>query len=410
MAERVVITGLGCVTPLGVLPEFWEGLTAGRSGIGALTAIDAAPYETRIAGQVRDFDPHQFMGRREAASMSRCVQFGVAAGKMALEHAGLVPDGIERERVGIYLGTSIGPLGHAMEQHAVFLEKGIARVHPMAPAQNYPGVLASELAILLGLNGPAITISTACTSGADAVGLALAQIRAGVVDVALAGGSEAPIFPMLFASFDRLGLMSRKNENPAAACRPFDLGRDGFALSEGAAVCVLESETYARSRGASLLAELAGFGASCDAYHHLQQDPSGRQAARAIESALRDAGAGVEDIGYISAHGTGTRANDTFETAVIKQVFGKRAYDVPMSSIKSMCGHLMGACGALELVACVKTLTDGVVPPTANLAMPDPDCDLDYVPNNARAASIGTILSNTFGFGSRNAALVVRAF
>ncbi len=409
MPDRIVVTGLGCVTPLGTLGELWDALSTGRSGIGPLTAFDAGPYSTKVAGQVREFDPLRFMSRREASATSRCVQFAVAAGTMALENAGIVPQAMDRERIGIYLGTSIGPLGHALEQHAVFLEKGIARVHPMAPAQNYPGVIASELAILLGINGPAITVSTACTSGADAIGFALAQIRAGVVDIALAGASEAPIFPMLFASFDRLGLMSRREGSPSGACRPFDVARDGFVLSEGGAVCVLERESSARRRGAAMFAELAGFGASCDAHHHLHQDPSGKQAARAIRSALSDASIAPDAIGYISAHGTGTRANDPIETAVIKHIFGQRAYDIPVSSIKSMTGHLMGACGALELLACVKTLTDGILPPTLNLTTPDSACDLDYIPNVPRQARVRAVLSNTFGFGSRNAALVLQA-
>ncbi len=277
------------------------------------------------------------------------------------------------------------------------------------PAQNYPGSIAAEIAILLGIRGPVMTVSTACTSGADAIGLALAQIRAGTVDAALAGASEAPLFPLLFASFDRLNVMSRWSGPPAAASRPFSADRDGFVLSEGAAVCMLESEKSARKRGATILAELAGFAATCDGYHHLLQLPSGEEAARAIRLALADAGAAVSDVDYVSAHGTGTRPNDPLETAVVKEVFGERAGRIPVTSIKSMTGHLMGACGALELIAGVETLLHQTVPPTINLDVADPACDLDYVPNSARRMPVRTLVSNTFGFGSRNAVLVLRA-
>jgi 3-oxoacyl-[acyl-carrier-protein] synthase II len=409
VADRVLITGLGCVSPLGTLEGFWSELIAAHSGIGPLTAFDAGAYRTRIAGQIAGFEPLAYMPAREAHATSRCTQLAVAAASMALADAGVEVGRIDPERTGIYLGTSIGPLAHAIEQHAVFLERGIARVHPLAPAQNYPGAAASEIAILLGIRGPVMTISTACTSGADAIGLALSQLRAGVLDAALVGASEAPLFPLLFAAFDRLALMSRWAGDPARACRPFAADRDGIVLSEGAAVLLLETERAAAARGARALAELAGFGATCDAYHQLQQLPSGEEAARAIRLALGDARASVDEIDYISAHGTGTPANDPLETTAVKQVFGERAHAIPISSIKSMTGHLMGACGALELIACVKSLVDGVLPPTINLESRDPACDLDYVPNEARRASVRTVLSNTFGFGSRNAALVVRA-
>lgn len=408
MTERVVITGLGCVSPLGGVDETWQGLVQGRSGIGPLDVFDARPFQTRVSGQVRDFDPLRYMPQREVNASSRCVQFAVAAARMAVADAELEVERADRTRIGVYLGTSIGPLALALQQYAAFMEKGIGRVHPMAPAQNYPGVVASEIAILFGIKGPAITVSTACTSGADAIGLALSQIRSGAVDAAIAGASEAPLFPVLFASFDRLGLMSRREGPPAGASRPFSADRDGFVLSEGAAVCVLERESAAQKRGASILAELGGFGATCDGYHPLRQLPSGEEAARAVQLALCDAGAAIDEVDYISAHGTGTRPNDQIETSVIKQVFGQRARAIPVSSIKSMTGHLMGACGALELIACVKTLGDGIIPPTINLETADPFCDLDYVPNEARPARVRTVVSNTFGFGSRNAVLVLR--
>ncbi|MBI3770245.1 MAG: beta-ketoacyl-[acyl-carrier-protein] synthase family protein [Deltaproteobacteria bacterium] len=407
--DRIVVTGVGCVSPLGTLEELWSGLVEGRSGVGFITAFASEPYKTRIAGQVTGFDPLAFMPQREVNATARCVQFGVAAARMAATHGGLDFSRIDPRRIGVYMGTSIGPLALAVEQHTVCLEKGISRVHPMAPAQNHTGVLASEISILLGIKGPSMTIASACTSGADALGIAMSQIRSGVIDVAIAGASEAPLFPTLFAAFDRLALMSRRPGDPCAACRPFSLARDGIVLSEGAGVCVLESEQHARSRKALMLAELAGFGATSDAYHHFQQRPEGEEAARAIEVALMDAKAVPDDVDYVSAHGTGTLSNDAIETIVIKRALGSRASTVPVSSIKSMTGHLMGACAALEAVACVKTLQDQIVPPTINLHERDPACDLDYVPNEARRVRMRTIVSNSFGFGSRNAALVFRS-
>jgi 3-oxoacyl-[acyl-carrier-protein] synthase II len=407
--ERAIVTGLGCITPLGVLDETWAGLIEGRSGIDVLTAFDARPYRTRVAGQIRNFRPLDFMPAKEVNATSRCVQFAVAAARMAIEHSRLDLPSVDPRRIGVYIGTSIGPLDLAIAQHAICLEKGMARVHPMAPAYNHPGVLASEIAILVGIRGPAITIASACTSGADALALALCQIRAGVVDIAIAGASEAPLFPTLFAAFDRLALMSRREGNPAAACRPFSLDREGIVLSEGAGMCVLEAENFARRRGACLIAELAGAGATSDAYHHFQQRPDGEEAARAIEIALADARVSPNDVDYISAHGTGTPGNDAIETIVIKRVFGARAHAIPVSSIKSMTGHSMGACAGVEAVACAKTICEGVIPPTINLEVADPACDLDFVPNVARCAVSNVVLSNSFGFGSRNAALVFKA-
>lgn len=327
---------------------------------------------------------------------------------MAVEDAGLRLTRTESERTGVYIGTSIGPLALAMDQHALFLEKGIGRVHPMAPAQNYPGVVASYVATAMGLRGPAITVSTACTSGADAFGFAMSQVQSGVIDRAVVGASEAPLFPVLFASFDRLGLMSRWQGDPARACRPFAKDRDGIVLSEGAAMCIVEGEDAARSRGARVYAEIAGFGATCDAYHPLQQLPGGEEAARAIRLALEGGSTSAEEIDYVSAHGTGTPQNDRIETIAVKAALGEWSASVPMSSIKSMTGHLMGASGALEVVAAVKSLTDGVIPPTINLDCPDSECDLDYVPNINRPARLRAILSNTFGFGSRNASLLLK--
>lgn len=408
-SHRVLVTGLGCVSPHGDLEALWAGLRQGRSAIREVTAFDARAFHSRLAGEARDFDPARYMPARIVSASSRCVQLAVAAGRMAVEHAALDLGSVDVRRIGIYLGTSIGPLGYAMQQYGTFLEKGIERVHPMAPAQNYPGVIASELAIQLGIRGPAMTISTACTSGADAIGLALSQVRAGVVDIAIAGASEAPLFPALYASFDRLGLMSRRDGEPSAACRPFAKDRDGFVLSEGAAMCVLESARSSDARSAPPLAELAGFAATSDAHHHFHQLPSGEEAVRAMRDALRDARMDLAEVDYVCAHGTATPANDPIETRVIKMTFGSRSAMLPVSAIKSMIGHTMGASGAFGVIACVKALQSHLVPPTINLHKRDPECDLDYVANEARHLALRGAIANTFGFGSRNAVLVVRA-
>jgi 3-oxoacyl-(acyl-carrier-protein) synthase len=407
--RQVIVTGMGCVSPHGELDALWAGLREGRSAIRTLSTFDPAGFHCRVAGEALAFDPLAYLPERIVSASSRCVQLAVAAGGMAIANAGLDFGRTDPRRVGIYLGTSIGPLGYAMQQYGTFVDKGIERVHPMAPAQNYPGVIASELAIQFGIRGPAMTVSTACTSGADALGLALSQLRAGVVDVAIAGASEAPLFPALYASFDRLGLMSRWQGDPAEACRPFDKNRDGIVLSEGAAVCVLETRASAEARSATMLAELAGFGATSDAYHHFHQLPSGEEAVRAMREAMKDAGVDPADVDYVNAHGTATPANDPIETRVIKATFGSRAARLPVSAIKSMIGHTMGASGAFGLLASVKSINEGILVPTINLHEPDPECDLDYVPNEARRARAQIVLSNTFGFGSRNAVLVVKA-
>jgi 3-oxoacyl-[acyl-carrier-protein] synthase II len=405
----VVVTGLGCVSPYGDVDAFWRGLAEGRSAIGPLSLFSSEGFHSRVAGEALAFKPDAFLPARVLKASSRCVQLAVAAGRMAIANAELDLESIDPRRVGIYLGTSIGPLGFALQQYEVFVEKGIERVHPMAPSQNYSGVIASELAIQCGIKGPAMTISTACTSGADAIGLALSQLRAGVVDVAIAGASEAPLFPALFASFDRLGLLSRWQGDPRLACRPFSRDRDGFVLSEGAAICVLERRYDAEARRRHGLAQLAGFSASTDAFHHFQQLPSGEEAMRAMREAMGDAGVTPDDVDYVSAHATATSANDPLETRVIKMTFGDAARRLPVNAIKSMIGHTMGASGAFSLLACVRSLQSGVIPPTINLVERDPECDLDYVANGPRSARLRVVVSNTFGFGSRNAVLVLKA-
>jgi len=372
-----------------------------------LSRFDPAGCGSQVAGEVRDFQPLDFLARREIEAFSPYLHYGVAAARMAWEDAGRPTATVPSDQIGIFLGSAVGAIGRAVHEGIVFAEKGIGRMHPMAPLQ-YPGTLPSEVAIALGIHGPAYAVSTACTAGADAAGLALGQIASGILDGALVGGSDAPLFPALFAGFDRLQVLSRLNAPAAEASRPFSRDRNGFVLSEGAAVLMLEAEEVARGRGARIYAELAGFGATTDAHHHLHPDSTGVQGVRAITSALQQAGITPGDVDYVNAHGTGTFKNDIVETAIMKQVFGEGAYSVPISSSKSMLGHMIGASAAVELVLSVLAIRDGIVPPTINLKEPDPECDLDYVSEGAREMPLDVVLSTSFGFGSRNAALVVR--
>ena len=406
--RRVVITGLGCVSPGGTGHErLWASVTRGTSGIVRIGSFDPSPYGSQVAGEVRDFNPEDFLARREVQAFSRCLHFGVAAARLAWDDADQLRGGAERDRVGVFIGSSVGAIGRNVSDGLAFAEKGIDRVHPMCPLQ-YPGSLPSEVAIALGLRGPAYALSTACTASADAAGLAFAQIAAGTLDTAIVGGAEAPIFPLLFAAFDRLHVVSRLNDPPSRASRPFSRGRDGFVLSEGAAMLVLEAEDIAVHRGARIYAELAGFGATSDAHHHLQPAPDGEQAARAITMALASARLSPDDVDHVNAHGTSTVKNDATETLVLKKVFGPRAHEIPISASKSMLGHMIGASSAIEMIISALTIANGVIPPTINLDDPDPECDLDYVVEGARARSVQTVLSPSFGFGSRNAAVVLR--
>jgi len=406
--RRVVITGLGCVTPCGTGAEqLWSAIVGGRSGIKPVTSFDPSGCGSRVAGEIPDFRPEEFLARREIHAFSRYLHFGVAAARMAWEDARHAASALDPERVGVCIGSAVGATGRIVGETAIFLEKGLDRVHPMFPVQ-YPGCLASEVSIALRLNGPTYTISSACTAGADAAGLGLAQIASGVLDGALVGGSDAPIFPMLFAAFDRLQALSRLNDPPQRASRPFSADRNGFVLSEGAGMVMLEAEEIARARGARVYAELAGFGATSDAFHHLQPAADGTQGARAVTLALARAGLDPDDVDYVNAHGTGTPKNDATETTILKKVFGERAYRLPVSASKSMLGHQIGAAAAVEMIISALALYHGVVPPTINRAAPDPACDLDYVTDGARHVPLSTAVSTSFGFGARNAALVLR--
>ena len=408
--RRVFVTGMGAVTPFGTgVDRMWESLVAGRSGITQLHAFDPSPYGTRVAGQIDDFRAGDFLSQREISGNARCVHFVLASARMAIEDARMRINACDTTRIGVFIGTSVGTAEYLAENHAVFLDKGIRRVHPLFPALSYPGVVATQLSITFGIRGPSMCISSACTSATDAIGMAWMQIRAGVIDRAIVGGTEAPLTPILFASFDRLGVMSRENENPERASRPFAADRDGFVMSEGAGVCILEAEDTAAERGVPALSEVAGYAATSDGFHPFSPMPGGEEGSRAIRTALEQAEVLPEEIDYVNAHAIGSRSNDPIEIDIIHNLFGPRTSKVPVSAVKSMLGHTMGAAGALELITCTRSLQTATIPPTINLGPDEAPGGLDLVPGEARKSKVDIALSPTFGFGSRNAVLVVRS-
>lgn len=407
--RKVVITGMGAITPVGLtVDEFWQGCVEGRSGAGPLTLIDPAGYPTKIACEAQDFDPLNYMDRRQARRMARFSQMAVAAAGMALEDAGLDLENKDTSRIGVLIGNGNGGFPNTDAAVRTIVEKGGMRLDPLYMAKMLPNMAASQIALQFGLRGHNNTVSTACASGTQAMGDAADCLRLARADIMLAGGSEAGISELGLAAFSVMRAISTRNDEPEKASRPFDAQRDGFVCAEGAAVFVMETLEHARRRGASILAEVAGYGASGDAYHLVAPSPDGGGAIRAMREALSDAGVTPDDVDYINAHGTSTPLNDAVETLAIKAVLGERAYRVPVSSTKSMIGHGLGASGAIEAVACVKTLQTGIIHPTINYEFPDPQCDLDYVPNQARTADVRVILKNSFGFGGQNACLVFR--
>jgi 3-oxoacyl-[acyl-carrier-protein] synthase II len=408
---RVVITGMGAITPLGNDVEtFWRNVVAGRSGVGPITLFDASAMKTRIAAEVKGFDPEAWFGRKEARRMDRYAQFALAATQQALQDARLDPAHVDRERVGVILGTGIGGIGALVQGVETLMTRGPDRISPfMVPmmlADTAPGLIA----IAYGFRGPNMAVVTACASGTNAIGEAMHLIRRGDADVVIAGGAEAAILPVAVAAFNVMGAISTRNEEPERASRPFDRTRDGFVMGEGAGILILERLEHARARGARIYAEAVGYGTSADAYHITAPLENGEGAALAMRRALADAGLSPRDIDYINAHGTSTPLNDKSETQAIKAVFGEAAYDVPISSTKSMIGHLLGAAGAVEAIVCIRAITDGVIPPTINYEHPDPECDLDYVPNVARRRPVRTAMSNSFGFGGHNACVIFRRY
>lgn len=405
--RRVLITGLGCVSPLGHdVQTTWKAALAGKSGVGPITLFDASEHETRFAAEVKGFDPLALFGRKEARRLDRYAQFALTAVQEALSQAGLkITEGL-RDRIGVLIGSGVGGIGTLLAQAQVFREKGARRVSPFMVPMMLPDTASSQVAITFGMRGPNLSLSSACATSANAIGEAAQVIRRGAAEVMIAGGAEAAILPLMMAGFNALGALSTRNDSPEAASRPFDKNRDGFVAGEGAAVVVLESEDHARARGASVLGELLGYGVTNDAYHVTAPAESGAGAAACMRLALKQAGLKPEAIDYLNAHGTGTLLNDRSETMAVKTVFGESAYDLLISSTKSMTGHLLGAAGALEAVLCLKALREAILPPTINYATPDPECDLDYVPNQARKKDVRRVMSNSFGFGGHNACLI----
>ena len=408
---KVYVTGIGMITPLGLdAKSTWSAMLKGKSGIAAIQAFDAEGFETTIAGEQTAFDPTLYVDRKQARRLDRFAQFAVAATAQAMEQANLkLDDGsVDPTRVGSVIGSGIGGILTLSEQWGVLHDKGPDRVSPFLVPMMLADMAPGQVSILYGAKGPNYCVVTACSSGADSIGIALDMIRRGDIDIARSGGTEAPICPIAVAGFNACKALSRRNDEPEAASRPFDAERDGFVMGEGAGVLVIESEESVERRGAVPIAELAGYGGSSDANHVTQPAPGGEGAARAMRRALEQAGMAPDDISYVNAHGTGTPMNDSFETAAIKAVFGDEAYKIKISSTKSMTGHLLGAAGGVEAAVTALTVAESAVPPTINLETPDPDCDLDYTPHHSQKGIVKAAMSNNLGFGGHNSSLIFR--
>lgn len=409
--KRVVITGMGVVVPNGIgIDVFWDSLCCGRSGIGKITHFDASSYPSQIAAEVKDFDPLNFMGPKSARRMDKFGQYAVACTRMALDDASLEVTDKNSDRIGIAIGSALGGIPSAEEQHSIFLERGLRRVDPLLAIKIFPGGATSQVSIEFGINGHSNTIGGACAAGTDNIGYALYAIKNELADAMIAGGAEAPIVPLTFGAFCLLGALSKRNGDPTRASRPFDRERDGFVMGEGAGVVVLEALEHALERNVHIYAEVLGYGTTNDAYHMVQPLPTGDQAMRSIQLALRDANIKPSDIDHINAHGSSTPLNDKIETKIIKQIFGEYAYKIPISANKSMIGHALGAAGAIELIASILTIENQFIPPTINHEFPDSECDLDYVPNKGRKSLVNTVLKNSYGFGGKNSAIIIRKF
>lgn len=408
--RRVVITGMGVVSPVGTgLNLFWERLQSGVSGIDRIQKIDVDSYTSKIGGEVKDLDINQYVPPKEQRRMDPFSHYGMAAAEMAVQHADIDFSSLDPERIGVIVGTGIGGLQVLETQYRKFVETGSRKFSPFMIPQMITNIISGLIAIKYGLKGPNFCVTSACATATHSMGESLRLIRAGDADVILAGGTEAPICDLGVGGFCAMRALSTRNDEPQRASRPFDAERDGFVIAEGAGVLVLEEMEHAKKRGATMYGELAGFGATCDAYHMTAPDEEGTGAARGMKLAVQDAGLTTDDVDYINAHGTSTNLNDKCETRAIKKALGEdKARSVMISSTKSMTGHLLGAAGAVEAMACLLAMRDGIVPPTINYENPDPDCDLDYVPNEARKADVSVCLSNSLGFGGHNATLCFR--
>ena len=411
VSKRVVITGLGAITPIGnTLSDYWDGLISGRNGIAPITLFDASRHGCRIAGEVKGFDPHDYMERKEAKRMDRFAQLAVAASKQALADAQFTINDLNAEQVGVMIGTGIGGLKVLEDQQEINLTKGPDRCSPFMIPMMIANMAAGLTAIHTGAKGPNSCPVTACAAGSNAIGDAFRLVQRGYAQAMICGGTEAAVTPLCVAGFVACKAMSSRNDDPAHASRPFDKNRDGFVLGEGAGILILEELEHALSRGAKIYAEIVGYGMTCDAYHITSPVPGGEGAARAIQLALKDGGLTPEQVSYINAHGTSTPMNDSTETAAMKKALGEYAYKVAVSSTKSMTGHLLGGSGGIEGVAAVMAIAHNKVPPTINLENPDPDCDLDYVANKSRDLQVDVALSNSFGFGGHNVTLAFRKY
>ena len=390
--------------------DIWANLIEGRSGIRRISLFDPAGYESQVAGEVPDFDPSAYMDRKDARRADRFTQFAIVAAEEALRQARYEPDRADGTDFAVVVGTAIGGITTLMAEYDTLLAKGPGRVSPFLMPMMLPDMSSGQLSIRLGAKAVNYALVSACASGADSIGEAANIIRRGDAEIAVAGGTEAAITPISIAGFAAAKALTTANDDPARASKPFDARRDGFVLGEGAGILVLESEDHALARGATILGELAGYGATSDAFHITQPDENGEGATRAMRKALADAGLVSDDIDYVNAHGTSTPMNDKLETLALKKVFGEYAYELPISSTKSMTGHLLGAAGAVEAAVCILAMQNGIIPPTANYETPDPDCDLDYVPNVARSASLEAVMTNSLGFGGHNASLIFRKY
>lgn len=411
MMRRVVVTGLGAVSPIGIGVEaFWQSLINGVSGIGKITRFDASKHDCQIAGEVKGFDPLTYVEKKDVKKMDLFIHYALAAAIMAVEDAGLKLNGLNQERVGVIVGTGMGGIPALEESHKVLLERGPGRISAFFIPSIITNMASGQISMRFGFKGPNSCVSTACATGNHAIGDSFKIIQRGDADIMIAGGSEAVITPLCVGGFCSMKALSTRNDEPEKASRPFDLNRDGFVMGEGAGLLILEALEHALARGARIYAEIVGYGISADAYHITAPAPNGEGAVRSMRMALKDARLHPEEIDHINAHATSTPAGDANETQAIKQVFGEHAYRLAISAIKSMTGHLLGAAGGIEAVATVLTIYHQLIPPTINYETPDPECDLDYVPNKARSASVQAALSNSFGFGGTNATLVFKQF
>lgn len=410
MKNRVVVTGMGAITPIGNdVESFWQGIKNGKCGVDFITKFDTTDYKAKLAAEVKGFNPEEFLDRRSAKRMDRFCQLAVAAAKEAVKNSKIDLDTIDRERFGVVVGSGIGGLGTIEEQHKKLLEKGPGRVSPMLIPMIITNMAAGNIAIEFGAKGMCTNVVTACATGTNAIGDAFHLLQLGIEDVILAGGAESSITPLAIAGFTSMTALSTSSD-PLRASIPFDKDRDGFIMGEGAGILVLETLEHAEKRGAKIYGEIVGYGATCDAYHMTSPAPDGEGGARAMSIAIKEAGIKPEQISYINAHGTSTPYNDKFETAAIKTVFGDSAYKIPVSSTKSMTGHLLGAAGAVEAITCIKAMEDSFLPPTIGYKNPDAECDLDYVPNEGREAKLEYTLSNSLGFGGHNATIIIKAW